>query len=191
MSNIVALDLETTGLLNKDSDDPHQQPGIVQIGLVCWELGDQTYKWTYKAAVDPERPFEEEAKQGTGLDEEYYKDAPNFRGIFVEFAEHLLGIKHLITFNGPSFDLLVLRHQLDRYGLWHRMPWPIHSHDLMKISMDVLNLQGKTGNKHPKLVELHTELFGEGFEGAHDALNDAEATMRCAIKLHTDGILAL
>jgi inhibitor of KinA sporulation pathway (predicted exonuclease) len=32
--------------------------------------------------------------------------------------------------------------------------------------------------KFPKLSELHQWLFGEDFEGAHDALNDVKATSR-------------
>jgi DNA polymerase III epsilon subunit-like protein len=35
------------------------------------------------------------------------------------------------------------------------------------------------GYKWPKLIELHNHLFNEGFDGAHDALNDVLATRRC------------
>lgn len=38
-------------------------------------------------------------------------------------------------------------------------------------------------NKTPNLQELHTYLFGEGFEGAHDAMVDVRACGRCAIEL--------
>jgi DNA polymerase III subunit epsilon len=33
--------------------------------------------------------------------------------------------------------------------------------------------------KRPKLIELHQALFGEGFDGAHGAMADIEATARC------------
>lgn len=34
-------------------------------------------------------------------------------------------------------------------------------------------------NKWPTLQELHTFLFGVGFEGAHDALVDVRACAKC------------
>jgi DNA polymerase III epsilon subunit-like protein len=37
--------------------------------------------------------------------------------------------------------------------------------------------------KWPKLIELHKHLFGEGFEGAHDALDDVRACARCYFEL--------
>ena len=42
--------------------------------------------------------------------------------------------------------------------------------------------------KYPKLQELHFKLFGAEFEGAHDALNDVNATVKCFLKLKNDGI---
>lgn len=35
--------------------------------------------------------------------------------------------------------------------------------------------------KFPKLEELHEKLFSEGFDGAHNALNDVRATFRCLL----------
>lgn len=43
--------------------------------------------------------------------------------------------------------------------------------------------------KWPKLEELHRFLFNEDFEGAHDAMNDVNATHRCLIELITRGVI--
>ena len=43
--------------------------------------------------------------------------------------------------------------------------------------------------KWPKLEELHCKLFGYTFSGAHDALADVEATMKCYFELKKKGIL--
>lgn len=40
-------------------------------------------------------------------------------------------------------------------------------------------LKGKQWLKWPKLTELHEKLFWEGFEWAHDALEDITATEKC------------
>ena len=45
--------------------------------------------------------------------------------------------------------------------------------------------------KNPKLSELHEKLFGEPFEGAHDALNDVRATHRCLKEAVEQGIITL
>jgi len=42
--------------------------------------------------------------------------------------------------------------------------------------------QGK-GYKWPKLNELYSKLFGTGFEGAHNAIVDVEATLKCFFEL--------
>jgi hypothetical protein len=49
----------------------------------------------------------------------------------------------------------------------------------MEASTDFCKIQGYYGYKWPKLSELHIKLFGEDFDGAHDALADIEATARC------------
>ena len=58
----------------------------------------------------------------------------------------------------------------------------------MKETTDLCKLPGRYGNyKWPKLQELHKHLFGENFVGAHDAMFDIKATMRCYYKLKEDG----
>lgn len=42
---------------------------------------------------------------------------------------------------------------------------------------------GGFGHKWPKLSELYMKLFGEEFEGAHDAANDVLACARCFFEL--------
>ena len=48
---------------------------------------------------------------------------------------------------------------------------------------------GRKGFKWPKLEELYRFLFGEDFDGAHDALNDVHATKRCYYELVKRGVL--
>ena len=47
-------------------------------------------------------------------------------------------------------------------------------------TVDYCNLPGRYNKpKWPKLEELHTKLFGKSFDGAHDAMEDVRATVRC------------
>lgn len=54
----------------------------------------------------------------------------------------------------------------------------------MRGSTDFCKLQGRGFSyKPPKLAELHRFLFNEWFDGAHNAIVDVEATMRCLVAL--------
>lgn len=60
----------------------------------------------------------------------------------------------------------------------------------MRASVDLCRLPFPSGRswgsqsfKWPKLLELHHVLFEEGFDGAHDAIEDVRATVRCFVAL--------
>jgi DNA polymerase III subunit epsilon len=60
----------------------------------------------------------------------------------------------------------------------------------MQAATDYCRLPGQYGYKWPSLQELHTKLFGQPFEGAHDALVDARACWRCYVELKRLGVMA-
>jgi DNA polymerase-3 subunit epsilon len=59
----------------------------------------------------------------------------------------------------------------------------------MRETTDLLALPGAYGNKFPKLIELHKFLFGNEFEGAHNALTDISATAKCFWELKERGLI--
>lgn len=50
-------------------------------------------------------------------------------------------------------------------------------------------LNGKSGFKYPKLIELYRICFGVNFNGEHDALEDARATFKCFFNLVEKGVI--
>jgi len=59
-----------------------------------------------------------------------------------------------------------------------------------KAVVKMCGLKNKAGKpKWPKLSELYEYLFGESFEGAHDAYEDISATKRCFFELVIRGIV--
>lgn len=183
---IASLDLETTGLIEPEAPAEYQ-PRITEIGCVVFENGSSE---TFSTFVHPEIDIPAEVQKITGITLEMVKDAPNFREAFKEFSKFMTGVDKLITFNGPGYDLPVLMFNLKRYNLQYQFPWPRLHLDLMTASSDYLGMQGKTGNKNPKLTELYKFLFDEDFP-AHRALNDAEATLRCAKELAKRKVIEL
>lgn len=61
------------------------------------------------------------------------------------------------------------------------------SYCTMKETTELCKIPGKYGNKWPKLQELHNYLFKEDFVGAHDAMFDIRATMKCFYELRKIG----
>jgi DNA polymerase III epsilon subunit-like protein len=61
----------------------------------------------------------------------------------------------------------------------------------MVASTDLCAIAHKDGNgfKWPKLIELHTKLFGAGFGGQHDASEDVLACARCFFELQKLGLV--
>lgn len=56
----------------------------------------------------------------------------------------------------------------------------------MQSTTQLCQLPGPRGYKWPKLIELHEFLFCKGFEGAHDALEDVRAMVRCFFELKSN-----
>ncbi|MEM7160918.1 MAG: DNA polymerase III subunit alpha [Bacteroidota bacterium] len=83
-----------------------------------------------------------------------------------------------------GFDINVVGSEMHRYGVLSSIR-DIGLVDTMKSTVDFCALPGGKGGKFkfPKLEELHHKLFNEGFDAAHNASADVEATARCFLEL--------
>lgn len=89
-----------------------------------------------------------------------------------------------------SFDECIVSAEFERKRMMSSM-FLKPKYCTMKLSTQFCKLPGgKQGFKSPKLIELHQILFGEGFDGAHDALADVRATARCFWKLKELKVIA-
>lgn len=179
---LVVIDFETTGLLNVTSTDPNDQPRIIEIGAIRSD-GARISQF-----IQPEISIDEKITQITGITNANLIGQPTFYEFFPEFAEFMCGAKTWVGFNN-SFDMQVLGWCLTRYDLQYKFPWPYVHIDVMKASKDFVNIAGKSDVKYPKLSELYAKLFNESFSGAHRAINDCEATLRCFQELINKGII--
>lgn len=186
MPIFIAFDLEATGLINPDLDDPNYQPEIIEIGAIKWGAKKPS---TLSLLVKPQKPIPDLITKITNISNADVKTAKSFLGNFDEVSEFFTGVDHLVSFNGAGYDLPVMMYNLRKYGLQYQFPWPRYHTDLMTASAHALNLQGKTGNKVPKLMELYQHLFNEEFDNAHRAIDDAKATQRCYIEVAKRGII--
>jgi DNA polymerase-3 subunit alpha/DNA polymerase-3 subunit epsilon len=90
--------------------------------------------------------------------------------ILWEFVDRLNRVDLAVAHN-LAFDLRMVKNDIERYHLTDLTPQP-------KATLCTMARGTLSGQKWPKLEELHIRLFKKGFEGSHDALNDVMATVR-------------
>lgn len=184
----IFFDTETTGLYDHKKDFDHPaQPHLIQIGaiLVSEDLRELA---TFDTIVRPEGfeiPPDSSAIHGITHDMAvkqgiHITAALNiFQGMC---AGALIGVCH-----NTDFDYGVLMAEQHRNGFDFFLPEKKIC--TMKSTTNLVGLPGKYGFKWPKLIELHEFLFGEGFSGAHTAIDDIRATVRCFQELKLRGVL--
>jgi len=102
---------------------------------------------------------------------------------------HQLGLCEKVAGHNVMFDINVVGAEFLRSKLPAPNIAPLRIVDTMLRTTQLCRLPGPYGFKWPTLTELHQFVFGEPFEGAHDALADITATARCFFELRKRGKL--
>jgi DNA polymerase-3 subunit alpha len=188
------FDTETTGRpanYNAPLTDSDNWPRLVQL---AWQLhdtnGDLVEVQNYIVKPDGfEIPYsvvkihgittERAMKQGLPLEEVIDK--------FNEAVEKAT----VVAGHNIEFDINIVGAEYHRIGSAKPLLGK-HALDTMKSTVDFCALPGGRGGKfkYPQLAELHQKLFGEGFDAAHNAAADVEATARCFLELIRIGIFS-
>ncbi|MDR9415319.1 MAG: DNA polymerase III subunit alpha [Gracilimonas sp.] len=181
------FDTETTGL-PQDFSAPITEldnwPRLVQL---AWQLHDETGKLINSGnhIVKPEGftiPFNSEKIHGIST-ERAKKEGVELEFVLREFSKDINKAHFLIGHN-VSFDEKIMGAEYLR----KKIPSAIMDKAKIDTKIDGTNVAkiegGRGGNyKWPSLGELHHALFDEGFEDAHDAAADVEATARCFLEM--------
>ncbi|MEP5611665.1 MAG: DNA polymerase III subunit alpha [Cyclobacteriaceae bacterium] len=188
------FDTETTGLPHNKSapvEDLDNWPRLVQI---AWQLHDHKGKLlsTGNHIVKPDGftiPFNAEKIHGisTKHAEEVGEDLAGVLEKFsvdVRKAEVLVG--HNIEFDNKIIGSEYLRSKQEN------LLADAANIDTSTQTVEFCQLQGGIGGrlKQPKLIELYTKLFGEGFGDAHDAAYDVDATAKAFFECLRRSIIA-
>ncbi|MEJ2595784.1 MAG: 3'-5' exonuclease [bacterium] len=109
--------------------------------------------------------------------------------VLEEFNKVLQDVTVIVGHN-IEFDLNILGAEYLRRDLSTTL-FDLHSVDTKDEATDYCALPGgKGGNyKWPTLDEMHAKLFGEGFDAAHNASADVQATARCFLELIRIGVI--
>ena len=179
------FDTETTGL-PRDYSAPITQldnwPRLVQL---AWQLHDQTgaLQSSGNYIIRPEGftiPFNSEQIHGIST-ERALKQGVDLKEVLEIFRKDI-DRAHFLVGHNVSFDERVMGAEYLR----NRIPSAIMDKakiDTKDEGTQFCAIPGPRGFKWPSLGELHHALFNKGFDDAHDAAADVEATARCFLEL--------
>ncbi len=189
----LVFDTETTGLpknWNAPVTDLNNWPRIVQL---AWQFYDEAGNVLAEAnrIIRPDGfIIPGEAAMVHGISTELaLRDGIDLKEALLEFADVLSVAKGLVAHN-INFDDRVVSAEFIRMDMSREFLEQIAKICTMEGSTDFCKLPGgPRGYRYPKLILLHERLFNEGFDGAHDALNDVRACARCFFELKKRAII--
>ena len=183
------FDTETSDKFNFKNPDHEAEnfPWVVQLGAILAEDGIAYAE--YNVIVKPEgRTIEPGAQKVHNISVELAEQVGIYESEVIEIFDQLVDNADLLVAHNMNFDFTIMR------GLYHRNIFDesflMDSKKLctMLSTTNLCKLPGRFGKfKWPKLQELHKHLFGENFVGAHDAMFDIKATMKCFYELKRTG----
>lgn len=131
----------------------------------------------------PKTKFFIDNNMSTERCEEFGKPLEEVLKVLIEDMENS---EYLVAHN-MSFDINVLGAEFLRSNF--KSEKKLKKFCTMKESTNFCKIPGFRGYKWPTLTELHIKLFGEEFQGAHDALTDVQSCARCFFELKKVGYI--
>lgn len=181
------FDTETTGLprdFKAPLSDFDNWPRLVQL---AWQLHDDKGELleVKNYIIKPNGftiPYNSEKIHGIST-ERAEKQGVDLSLVLDEFEKAIEKADFSVGHN-IGFDNNIMGSEYLRNGYENPLP-ALADVDTMKSSVDFCAISGGKGGrfKFPKLGELHFKLFNEGFDEAHNAAADVEATARVFLEL--------
>jgi len=205
---ILVFDTETTGLPQSKFISPstlHQWPHIVQFSYIIYDtsLNDIIQTKDYVIKLPESILISEESSKIHGITNEIsQQNGVSVNDVLSEFFYFLRGVDLLIGHN-VEFDINMIKVELLRIiniNSISKEQIKLYKYELhfltnfknisctLKDSIKFCNIElidknGKTYLKYPKLIELHEKLFNKTPTNLHNSFNDILVTLRCFMKL--------
>lgn len=182
------FDTETTGLpksWNAPITDTDNWPRCIQI---AWQLHDEMGNLIEHNdfLVQPDGfniPYDAERIHGISTDLAAEQGISLSEGLEL-FNEALQKTKYIVGQN-VGFDVNIMGCEFHRLGVENNLTQLPVLDTCTEHTAQMCQIPGGRGGKFklPTLTELHNHLFGVGFDEAHNATADVEATTRCFLEL--------
>lgn len=185
---ILVFDTETAGLpknYKAHASAGNNWPNIIQLAFLVAEDGHIIHR--YQTLIKPRGwVIGAEAQIVHGISQEQCEmEGIEIEDALAELLKWQAGADLLVAHN-TGFDVPVIASEMMRCNI-KAVPKPKFC--TMNATTDICRIPGPYGFKWPKLQELHQFLFNEGFDGAHNALADVEATNKCFWELINRGLI--
>ncbi|QFR38722.1 3'-5' exonuclease [Candidatus Gracilibacteria bacterium 28_42_T64] len=181
---IFVFDTETTGFINKKETNLDLQPKVIQFAGIMGDLTNGKFieEKRVNILINPKTPIPYASSEVHHIYDIDIKKAPFIEDVIDEILEYINEPDMIIGHN-IEYDQDMIKLELKRQALEYKYK-PKQVFCTMKSTVNFCALEGNGKRfKYPKLGELHKKLFSEYFIGAHDAITDVEATLRCFIEL--------
>lgn len=195
-TTFLIFDTETTGLpkrWGRPMEEIDNFPRITQLAFLVVNLDGYIID-EFQSLVKPdgwEIPKEKFFIENNMSTERCEKEGYPIKIILRRLQDALKSVDYKVAHN-MAFDKNIVGAELIRAGI---------TKELFKFKPEICTMKSTTkyvkikshagGNKWPKLIELHQHLFGESFDGAHDAMADVKATGKCLIESIERGYIKL
>lgn len=187
MTNYLVFDTETTG---KPKDykapmtDVDNWPRVIQLAFNVYSReGELNASHCHLIKPDgwviPTEKFWIDNGFNTAINEAKGIPIAEALALFIEASLdcHTM-VAHNMAFDYNILGAEMIRAQISSHNKLRRIC-------TMETGTDLCRLPSPYGRgyKWPNLTELHTKLFGTGFDGAHDAAGDVAACAKCFFKM--------
>ena len=188
---ILFFDTETTGLPKNweaPISDLNNWPRMVQLAYLFYDFnGNKISEANY--IIKPNGfiiPHESSNIHGISTDRAQ-KDGKDLLLVLEEFNLLINKASYIVAHN-LSFDEKIVGAEFLRNNITNPF---INKNRIctMKSSTEFCKIDGTYGYKWPKLSELHFKLFNTGFQEAHNAAVDINATAKCFWELKNRGFI--
>src|SRR4051812_37763447 len=169
----VFFDTETTGLLGVEAGGEQKQPHIIEFAAIKYD-GNVRVADLY-LVMNPRVIISEESTKAHGYTNDMLVNMNPFTMHWKKIANFWKDVDMQIGHN-LMFDKHVLNWELNRINKHLNFPWAMKDTCTVEVCVKWLG-------HRLSLTDLHVKLFGNEFYGAHSAMNDVEATVKCYEKL--------
>jgi len=172
------FDTETTDLLASASMSIERKPRVIEFAAILWDdatSDEQEFNWLF----DPGVPIKPKAAEVTHITDDMVRGKPPFAEM-APAIRALLVLADVIVAHNLHFDRHILSCEFIRADTAD-VKWP-------RGICTVENTEHLLGRRM-KLAELYRFLFAEDFHGAHRAIGDVRALLRCYRELIKRGEL--
>lgn len=183
---VVVFDTETTGLIKPNVMELKDQPEIIELYMSKWIYrNDKTFEFLgeINTFLKPNGVVSDLITKITGITPMMVDKAPTFEQVFTQLQDFHVGVNAWVAHN-CAFDTAMMANEISRIGKIVHFPFPPRKICTVQSSMVI-------EQRRLTLTNLHKELFGVPFEGAHRAKDDVMALTRCFKELVNRGMIKL